>query len=188
MSLIPEFEIGLWNAWILSAIFLAANYSIMFTAPKENVKEMMDQVKQAKGKDKLVNFCSMVVYLGIMFYAIFVPLKLGTTLFYVGLAMFVVGMIGEIITEVQLFFRKQGQLMTKGFFRVSRNPIYVFYFILCIGIGVATASWLILSLAVISIALNHYIALAEERFCLEKYGDAYREYMNKVPRYMGIPK
>jgi len=113
MSLIPEFEIGLWNGWILSAIFLVANYSIMFTAPKENTKEMMDQGKQAKGRDKLVYALSMIIYLGIMFYAILVPLKLGTTWFYGGLAIFVVGMIGEIITEVQLFFRKPGQLMSK---------------------------------------------------------------------------
>lgn len=48
MSLIPEFQIGLWNVWIFSAIFLVANYSIMFIAPKENVKEMMNEAKQAK--------------------------------------------------------------------------------------------------------------------------------------------
>jgi len=29
---------------------------------------------------------------------------------------------------------------------------------------------------------------AEERFCLEKYGDAYREYMNRTPRWIGFPK
>jgi protein-S-isoprenylcysteine O-methyltransferase Ste14 len=29
---------------------------------------------------------------------------------------------------------------------------------------------------------------AEERFLLEKYGDAYREYMSKTPRWLGIPK
>jgi len=30
--------------------------------------------------------------------------------------------------------------------------------------------------------------IVEERFCLEKYGDAYREYMNRTPRWIGIPK
>jgi len=29
---------------------------------------------------------------------------------------------------------------------------------------------------------------AEERFCLKQYGDTYREYMNKTPRWLGIPK
>jgi len=28
----------------------------------------------------------------------------------------------------------------------------------------------------------------EEQSCLEKYGDAYHEYMDRTPRYIGIPK
>ena len=60
MTLIPEFEIGLWNAWILCIIFMVSNYLLLF-APKakQNFKEMMDQVKQAKDKNKLiVNGCT----------------------------------------------------------------------------------------------------------------------------------
>ena len=29
----------------------------------------------------------------------------------------------------------------------------------------------------------HYQILQEEAYCLERYGDAYRQYMEKVPRY-----
>jgi hypothetical protein len=28
----------------------------------------------------------------------------------------------------------------------------------------------------------------EERICLEKYGNAYREYLDRTPRYAGMPK
>ena len=187
MSLIPEFQIGLWNGWILSAIFLVANYSIMFTAPKENVKEMMDQVKHANKKEKRINIFSMTLYIGIMICSIFLPLKLGTTWFYVGLALFVIGM-SFTIPEVQLFFRKPGQPLTKGFYRISRHPIYVMVDICWIGIGIATASWVLLALIVFYMILLHFLMLAEERVCLEKYEDAYREYMNKTPRWIGIPK
>jgi len=31
-------------------------------------------------------------------------------------------------------------------------------------------------------------AVGEEHFCLEKYGDAYREYIDKTPRWLGLPK
>ncbi|MCK4528820.1 isoprenylcysteine carboxylmethyltransferase family protein [candidate division WOR-3 bacterium] len=183
MSLIPEFRIGLWNGWILSAIFLIPNYFPMFIAPKENIKELMEQVKQAKGRDKLVSSLSRIPNFGIMVYSIFVPLKIGTPWFYIGLAFFVIGEIGGIISGIQLSFKKPGQPMFKGFYSLSRNPIYVFLNIILISIGIVTASWLILALAVISMILNHYIILAEERFCLEKYGDSYREYMIRVPRY-----
>jgi len=30
--------------------------------------------------------------------------------------------------------------------------------------------------------------VAEERGCLETYGDEYKEYMNRTPRWIGIPK
>ena len=188
MSLIPEFEIGLWNGWIFSAIFLIINQFFMFITPKENMKEMMDQVKKLKGKDKIIVNLSFIPYYGLLLYAIFVPLKLGTTWFYVGLAMFVFGMIGEIIADTQLSFKKPGQLMRKGTYSLSRNPIYAFYNIIIMGIGIATVSWLILTLAVISIILNHYTILAEERYCFEKYSKSYRDYMNKTPRYIGVPK
>jgi len=32
-----------------------------------------------------------------------------------------------------------------------------------------------------------FIGLEEEQ-CLEKYGDTYREYMDRTPRWIGIPK
>ena len=187
MSLIPEFEIGLWNGWILAAIFLIANYLIMFIAPRDNIREMMDQVKHAKKKEKLINLFSMILYIGVMFCSVFVPLKLGTIWFYVGLALFVLGM-SFTIPEAQLFFRKKGQLLTKGFYRISRHPIYVMVESAWIGIGVATESWVLLALIVFYMIVLHFLILAEERICLEKYGDVYREYMKKTPRYIGIPK
>jgi len=42
--------------------------------------------------------------------------------------------------------------------------------------------------SIILIILMNILAIPEERFCLEKYGDAYREYMNRTPRWIGIPK
>jgi protein-S-isoprenylcysteine O-methyltransferase Ste14 len=38
------------------------------------------------------------------------------------------------------------------------------------------------------ITLMNMSAVNEERLCLEKYGDAYRDYMNRTPRWIGIPK
>lgn len=31
-------------------------------------------------------------------------------------------------------------------------------------------------------------AIGEERFCLDYYGDAYRNYMERTPRWIGLPK
>jgi protein-S-isoprenylcysteine O-methyltransferase Ste14 len=60
--------------------------------------------------------------------------------------------------------------------------------LLYIGIGIATASWVILLCAILWIGLFHFVLPSEERFLLEKYGDSYREYMNKTPKWIGFPK
>jgi len=57
-----------------------------------------------------------------------------------------------------------------------------------IGVGIATASWLFLLLTVVLIILFNNSVAPEERGCLEKYGDIYREYMNRTSRWIGIPK
>jgi protein-S-isoprenylcysteine O-methyltransferase Ste14 len=77
---------------------------------------------------------------------------------------------------------------TEGLYRISRNPIYLSTFLIDIGIGIAGASWIYLLYAMIEIILQNSTLGAEERWCLEKYGDKYKEYMNRTPRWIGIPK
>ena len=72
--------------------------------------------------------------------------------------------------------------MLSDFLRLIRG------FVLFIGIGVASASWVILLCGVLWVVLWNIAVPAEERFLLEKYGDAYREYMDKTPRWIGLPK
>jgi protein-S-isoprenylcysteine O-methyltransferase Ste14 len=67
--------------------------------------------------------------------------------------------------------------------------MYFGWLLVLIGIGIACASWVFLLFAIAFAVLQMYIfTIPEERFCLEKYGDIYREYMNRTPRWIGIPK
>ena len=77
---------------------------------------------------------------------------------------------------------------TEGLYRISRNPIYLGTYLIFIGIGITCASWLLLLLIAVVIILQHVVTGAEERWCLDKYGDAYQEYMNRTPKWIGIPK
>jgi len=80
------------------------------------------------------------------------------------------------------------EVLTKGPYRYSRHPMYLSSSLAYIGVGIACASWLFLLLSVAYTVLSLISAIAEERFLLEKYGDAYREYMSKTQRWVGIPK
>ena len=59
-------------------------------------------------------------------------------------------------------------------------------FIMSIGICIAIGSWLVLFIMIVSSLFLHFRDLAEEKACLERYGDAYRNYIKLVPRYFLI--
>ena len=43
-------------------------------------------------------------------------------------------------------------------------------------------------LLILFLILGNIVVNSEERYCKEKYGDTYKEYLNTVPRWIGIPK
>jgi protein-S-isoprenylcysteine O-methyltransferase Ste14 len=61
-------------------------------------------------------------------------------------------------------------------------------FVIWVGVSVASASWLFLLLSIAAMGLEVFEAVAEERGCLELYGDEYRQYLNVTPRWIGMPK
>jgi protein-S-isoprenylcysteine O-methyltransferase Ste14 len=66
--------------------------------------------------------------------------------------------------------------------------MYVTAFVFFLGVSIATASWVFLLFTVLLIAASFYFAPVEEQSCLERYGDAYRKYMDSTPRYIGTLK
>ncbi|MFC1929936.1 methyltransferase family protein, partial [Chloroflexota bacterium] len=107
---------------------------------------------------------------------------------YVGLFIFALALIMTIIISVNFATTPLDKPVTNGIYHISRHPIYLSAFLLYVGIGIACASWVFLLFAVAWIVLWHIVVPAEERFLLEKYGDGYRKYMKRTPRWIGIPK
>ena len=71
-----------------------------------------------------------------------------------------------------------------GLYRVSRNPMYVSYLLVLLGIATLAASPAMLALALGFQAAGHRLVLAEERWCLERFGNPYEAYMGRTPRYL----
>jgi len=66
--------------------------------------------------------------------------------------------------------------------------MYVTNFVFFLGLGIATASWIFLLFSIILVVGCFAFVNVEEQGCLQKYGDSYHEYMNRTPRFIGIPK
>jgi len=81
-----------------------------------------------------------------------------------------------------------GEPVTRGIYRYSRHPMYVTSSLFLLGVSIASASWVFLLFPIIiTVGAVIFIDL-EEQGCLDHYGDAYREYMKRTPRWMGMPK
>ena len=192
MSFIPAFEIGVWNLWIFMAAWVFFHVvPLDWPVFRYDIKAMYKKGGASPSynrTEKIINNLGTVVWVILFIYSIFLPLPLGTPLLYAGIALFAVGLIIFEIVKIPWTKTAIDEPITTGLYRYSRHPIYIGVFVQYIGIGIASASGLFLLLTIISIALSILVAPAEERFCCEKYGDAYREYMKRTPRWLGVPK
>jgi len=189
MSLIPAFEIGLWNAWIFMLLeVLTVPLFIRIAKGRAPEVEGKSQLAAMSRTETITLYSSKIIYIPAFIYSIFLPLKLGTVWFYVGLPITLIGFIAGVIVILNWAASPLGEPVTNGLYRYSRHPMYVTAFLFFLGVSIATASWVFLLFTILLIAASFYFAPLEEQSCLEKYGDAYREYMNKTPKYLGIPK
>lgn len=106
-----------------------------------------------------------------------VLLAMGTTLYAGGLA---------LEARATWDFCRPGPhgFADSGLFRASRNPMYVSYLLVLFGIAALAASPAMLALALGFQAAEHRLVLAEERWCRERFGEPYAEYMGRVRRYL----
>jgi protein-S-isoprenylcysteine O-methyltransferase Ste14 len=191
MSGIPVFEIGVWNAWIL-LLFLPLHPLIMMIIDKlvgtGDMFKKMETPALSKAESIINIFGSYVLFFGLFIYSIFLPLQLGKAWFYVGLGLCVLGVVTWTVAIVNIADIPLGEPWNKGLYRYSRHPMYLGLFLTLVGAGIASASWIFLLFSFVCIILSAIPTIAEERFCLEKFGTAYREYISKTPRWIGLPK
>jgi protein-S-isoprenylcysteine O-methyltransferase Ste14 len=187
MPLIPAFEIGVWNAWIFMVYYILG-IPLTRLINKGAVEKSDVAAPAYKGtKDKIVKFYQSS-YLLLLIYSVFLPLRLGTIWFYTGLAISLVGLIMLTITMVNFAATPRDEPVNTGLYRYSRHPMYITQFLMFIGVGIASASWVFLLFSILRTIASFMLMIPEERFCLEKYGNTYRDYMNTTPRWIGIPK
>jgi protein-S-isoprenylcysteine O-methyltransferase Ste14 len=184
VSLIPGFELGLWNAWILIIPILIISFSDMrATAARESGKAGDFKLTRKENRLTYAVFLPMVAS---WVYAVFLPLQLGTTWLYSGLVICLFGMIFTSVAILNFATSPKDTVITKGLYRFTRNPTYIGMILMQIGLGIACFSWLYLLLTLVLIILLNANLSAEERYCLYRFGDDYRKYKNSTPRWIGI--
>jgi protein-S-isoprenylcysteine O-methyltransferase Ste14 len=74
------------------------------------------------------------------------------------------------------------QLVDGGIYAIVRHPQYVAGMLIAVGLSLIAQHWLVVVLGAVAFVVYYIDMFEEERFTLEKLGECYQEYMDRVPR------
>ena len=109
---------------------------------------------------------------------------------------FCTGMLGDLIFLLSVLCMKDSwragipdqehtELVTSGIYRFSRNPAFLGFDFMYVGVMLMYCNLLTVPLTVFAIVMLHLQILQEERYLDETFGEAYREYKRHTFRYLG---
>lgn len=102
----------------------------------------------------------------------------------VGLGMIVICIVGRAWCSLYIGGRKKAEIVDRGPYSISRNPLYLFSFIGAFGVGAQTGSvTLALVFTVLTFAVFHFTIQREETWLSTAFGADYELYRARTPRY-----
>ncbi len=110
---------------------------------------------------------------------------------YASYAAFIMGIVLTIFSSINLGTSTRlglpGEdtvLKTGGIYSISRNPMYVGFNLFTMSSMLYTSNIFVFIAGIYSIVIYHFIILGEERFLLERFGEAFIDYKSRVRRYL----
>jgi protein-S-isoprenylcysteine O-methyltransferase Ste14 len=75
------------------------------------------------------------------------------------------------------------ELVDSGVYSIVRHPQYLAGLLILVGAAFITFHWSVIILGVLSVGMYYWSAFVEEEQNIEKFGDRYKNYMDRVPRF-----
>lgn len=182
---------------VLMAAFYICYFAKMISQRKQGIKT--DQL--GKGKEGFVKFIEVTLkittYLLPLFQIFSILFYKGTihiSLRIVGIVITAVGVIVFMISVVQMRDNwrvgvqkeEKTSLVTSGIYSISRNPAFLGFDLMYIGICFSFFNWYLCFATGFALVFFHLqIVKVEEEFLIEAFGEEYLQYQKKVCRYVG---
>ena len=117
----------------------------------------------------------------------FIPLR------FIGL---IIGIVGVVLFGIAVHTMKDSwragipesdktDLVTTGIFRISRNPAFLAFDFVYMGVLLMFFNWILLLFTIFAMIMLHLQIKQEEFFLIETFGKEYQEYKQKTRRYLG---
>lgn len=101
----------------------------------------------------------------------------------VGISLMGVCVLGRLWSTLYIGGRKNAEIVSKGPYSLTRNPLYLFSAIGATGVGAQTGSVVVALVFGLATALAFTIVIArEEKFLRDGFGPAFDDYCARVPR------
>jgi len=185
MDFLPPVKFGILNGWLLLVAYFVGLTISALAFPPDKRKKLFLEPHYPRGHPRwFILALGRVAAISFVALTLFARLRLGSSLFCVGLAVY---LIGYSVVMVSLYNYKRApanDLVAAGLYRYSRNPQWLGLVGVFLGTALAVGGWLHLLLVLILVAAYHSQILLEEGICTSAYGEKYRDYMSQVPRYL----
>ncbi|RWP41735.1 isoprenylcysteine carboxylmethyltransferase family protein [Mesorhizobium sp.] len=111
---------------------------------------------------------------------------IGGALMLIGFALFAAGIRNFLRAETPVPTNEPTRvLVTTGIHGWTRNPIYLGMFLIYGGIGVAAQNmWILVLTLPLAILIRYGVVAREEAYLERRFGDAYRDYRQRVRRWL----
>jgi protein-S-isoprenylcysteine O-methyltransferase Ste14 len=183
MEWLPALKLGWFNGWLMLGVFYLIFGILMLLFPKDVVVKLFSISGWSK-QQRILSSIGKVFSLSCLGIIIFSPLKIGQGIFVAGGVLFMLGFAGMMVALFNYRNTAPDQPVTQGLYRVSRNPQWISLATMIMGTCIAIGSWAAIILLLIAAVFYHFRILGEERACLIRYGEAHRNYLKRVPRYI----
>ena len=185
------------SAVIILLVFYGCYFGKMFMQKKKGIQT--DQI--GKGKTGFVKMIELTMKVA----TLLVPLveiisiavnvsNLSIIARYLGI---VTAILGDIVFVISVWTMKDSwragvsptdktELVTTGIYQISRNPAFLGFDLVYIGVCLMFFNWLLFLVSVFAMIMFHLqIVNVEEEFLLDSFGEEYISYKKKVNRYFG---
>lgn len=185
------------SAVIILLVFYGCYFGKMFMQKKKGIQT--DQI--GKGKTGFVKMIELTMKVA----TLLVPLveiisiavnvsNLSIIARYLGI---VTAILGDIVFVISVWTMKDSwragvsptdktELVTTGIYQISRNPAFLGFDLVYVGICLMFFNWLLFLVSVFAMIMFHLqIVNVEEEFLLDFFGEEYISYKKNVNRYFG---
>lgn len=185
------------SAVIILLVFYGCYFGKMFMQKKKGIQT--DQI--GKGKTGFVKRIELTMKVATLLVPVMEVISISLNISnlplivrYVGI---IIAILGDIVFVISVWTMKDSwragvsptdktELVTTGIYQISRNPAFLGFDLVYIGVCLMFFNWVLLLVSVFAMLMFHLqIVNVEEEFLLDSFGEEYISYKKKVNRYFG---